>query len=378
MHKLLKISAHTIRGFSGPIFNFLIALFGVKFFSKNDWGLVVNILLWVFLIVFILGWGNRDYLVRKYSKQPSKIYHFFYSNFITRSIFLPFSLLLFLFFSFQIASWGIILCVLMHCYYALDSLVLYHQKFRAQLFAEVIGSSIILGSIFYLDTFNLSLFLKFYCIAFFCKNLCILMVLKLWKNPFSFRISLNEFIDGFWIFTLGFSGLLTSKIDIYLIDLYLPKSTLSEYQLLITAFLMLQAISGFIVIPFTKHIFRLPNHIIKKMQQKLYIVAIPIVIIGTACIWFIMEQFVLLNLNFWYYIYGALMAFPSFLYTLDVMILIKSHQEKRVILMNSLGFIINSILIINVIKNHQILGVLLSVCFTQWLLLLFYKLIRLK
>ncbi|WP_296381219.1 hypothetical protein [Winogradskyella sp.] len=374
MSRLLKIGINTIRGFSGPAFNFLIALFGIKFFGKQDWGLMINALLWIFLIVFIISWGNREYLIRTFSKQPSRIYHSFYSNFITRSILLPFGLVLFLYFPFPIAFWSMALVILMHTYNAMDSLIIYYQKFGVQLAAEVTTSIIIISSIFYLDNFSLESFLKLYCLAFSLKIALLVTVLNFHKNPFSFQLSIKEFKAGFWFFTLGFSGWLISKIDIYIVDFYLTKLKLSEYQLLITSFLMLQAVSGFIIVPFTKHLYRLPKKTYKKIQNKLYILAIPIVILGGFSIWILMEQFVKLNLQLWYYILGTLMALPSFFYTLEIMRLMKTHQEKQIIVINCFGFIISTTLILFLINEYQALGVLLSVCITQWLLLIFYKL----
>ncbi|MDH7448046.1 hypothetical protein [Aquimarina sp. 2201CG14-23] len=200
------------------------------------------------------------------------------------------------------------------------------------------------------------------------------MALKLWKEKISFTISMKEFHHAFPFFLLGFSGWIASKIDIYIVDFYLPKARLSEYQLLITAFLMLQALSAYITLPFTKHIYRLADSIVKKIQKKLYWIAIPLVSVGSLIIWIVMEQFVQLNLNYNYYIVGGLIALPSFFYELNVMQLLKNHKEKKVILINCIGFIINFIFILTLIKEYQIFGVLLSVCITKWLVLIIYKL----
>ena len=42
MNRLLLIGINTLRGFSGPMFNFLITLFGIKFFGKEDWGTITT------------------------------------------------------------------------------------------------------------------------------------------------------------------------------------------------------------------------------------------------------------------------------------------------------------------------------------------------
>jgi len=373
MNKLILIAINMIRGFSSPFFNFLIAIFGVKIFGKNDWGELINVILWVFLFVFILGWGNKEYLIRKYSQQPSKIYHAFYSNFLSRSLLLPISLLLIFFFPYPISIYCITLVVLMHTYNALDSLVIYHQKFGAQFITELLAFVIIFSSIFYCNDFNLVVFLRLYCLAFLSKITGLIISLKLWEQKITFQLSLKEFKEAFSFFMIAFSGWIASKIDIYIVDFYLPKEQLSEYQLLITAFLMLQSLGGLIIIPFTKHIYRTSDATIHKIQKILYLIAIPLVTIGTLGIWIIMEQFVQLNLNYTFYILGSLIALPSFFYTIDIMMLMRVHQERRVITITLIGFLISFILILLLIQEYQIFGVLLSICISQFIILTIYK-----
>jgi hypothetical protein len=74
----LTIGINTIRGFASPTFNFLIAILGIKYFGKDDWGILINILLWVYFVLIITGFGNKEFLIRKYSTEPSKVnYHYY-------------------------------------------------------------------------------------------------------------------------------------------------------------------------------------------------------------------------------------------------------------------------------------------------------------
>ena len=98
MRRLLTIGMNTIRGFANPAFNFLIVVFGVKVFGKADWASLINVMLWIFFVTFMMGWGNRDHLLRKYSQESRKMYHAFFSNFLSRSLLVPFAFLLLLFF----------------------------------------------------------------------------------------------------------------------------------------------------------------------------------------------------------------------------------------------------------------------------------------
>ena len=200
--------------------------------------------------------------------------------------------------------------------------------------------------------------------------------LNFWKESFSAKISIQEFKAGLPFFILGLSGWLVSKVDIYAVDFYLEKSQLAEYQLLITAFLMLQALAAYITIPFTKHVYRVSSKVVQKIKYKLYAVSLPLTILGGFAIWFIMEYFVELGFSYEYYLIGGLIALPCYFYTLNIMELIKNHKERTIIYISFLGFFVNTCLIFFLIETYGIFGVLLSVCITQWVVLLAYKVHR--
>ncbi len=374
MRRLITIGVNTIQGFANPAFNFLIVVFGVKVFGKTEWADLINVMIWVFFISFIFGWGNRDHLLRVYSETPSKMYHSFFSNLLSRCMLLPFAGIFFLFFPLPIAIWSIVLICLLFLYNSLSTLVIYHQKFGAQLLAEIVGFGLIFGSIFYVETFNLTTFLQIYVVATGIKLIVLSVQLNFWKESFSAKISLQEFKAGLPFFILGLSGWLISKTDIYMVDFYLEQSQLAEYQLLITAFLMLQALAAYITIPFTKHVYRVSEEVVQKIKYKLYLVSLPLTILGGFAIWFVMEYFVELGFSYEYYIVGASIALPCYFYTLNVMELVKNHQERTIIYISFFAFFVSISLIVLLIETYEIFGVLVSVAITQWLVLLVYKL----
>jgi O-antigen/teichoic acid export membrane protein len=373
MNKLILIGINALRGFSGPVFNFLIALFAIKLFGKENWGTMINALLSIFLIVFLISWGNKEYLVRKYSKQPSKIFYAFYSNFLTRSLLLPLSLFLLLFFPLQIAFWSILLTILMHCYNALESLIIYNQKFGVQFIAEIIAFGSIISSLFFFENFSLELFLKLYCFAFILKLFIIIINLKIWKEHFSFKISLNEFTATFSFFMLGLSGWIVSKIDLYIVNFTMPKEQISEYQIAITAFLLIQSLSYFIILPFNKHFYRLPEKTIQKIKKIVASVSLPIVAISTFAVWFILEKIAQLNLPTSFYILGGLSCIPTYFFIVDIMIYYRNKKETSILKINFINAFINLILTFFLIQKMGIMGAIISVFINQCSILCFYK-----
>jgi O-antigen/teichoic acid export membrane protein len=351
------------------VLNFLIIIIGIKQFGKEHWGTLIQITIWVSLLVFILNWGNKDYLIRNYSKKPAEIYHYFFSSFFSRSMLLPLAFLLLLFFPRPIALAAIVLVLLMHCYNSFESLVVYHQRFGAQLMAEIIGFCIILGGIYYSDTFTLVLFLQLYCFAFLVKILYLFTALKLWQAPKKFTLTLAQFTGSLSFFLLGLSGLIYSKIDMYFVNSFLPSTKISDYQLITAAFLMLQSVSGFIITPVNKQFYRSQNQTIEKVKTIFKQIAIPLVLMGSAGIWIILEKWVNLGLDLKIYGIGVLICLPSFYYIVPILNLYKKHLENKVLLANVTVAVLNAIVTLTLLPTMGILGALISVCLSQWVYL---------
>jgi O-antigen/teichoic acid export membrane protein len=373
MSKLANIGVNVFRGAVIPALNFLVMVSGIRIHGKESWGTLISIIIWVSLMVFVMGWGNKDFLVRKYSSEPSKMYTAFYSSLFSRSILLVLSLVLLIFFPAPIAFWGILLVVLMHFYASLESLVIYHQKFKAQLFSELLGFGIILGGIFGITSFSLLQFIQLYCVSVLIKLIYMFLALKLWKEKPSFEISITQLGYGLPFFILGFSGMVNSKIDLYLVNAFLPSGKISEYQLLTSAFLMLQSLSVLMASPLNKAFYRSGNRTIGKLDRLFKKLAIPLVLMGSTGIWLILEKWMQTGLPILFYLLGLLASLPAFYYVIPVLNLYKKHQEKKVLWSNIFSAVLNTIASLALLPGFGITGVLLSVCVSQWVYLIIIK-----
>ncbi len=373
MNKLFKIFLNIARSLSVPIFNFLITIIGIKYLGKENWGDFIQVLLWIYFVVFISNFGNKDYLLRTYSKKPSKIYRDFSIAFVSRTVFLLLSLFLFLFFSFEISLLGVLLSVLIYLYQSMESLVIYKQKFTSQLIAEILGFTIILTFVTYYNPLNTKVLLIAYCLAFLLKFIVVLVALKIDFKQMKFRYSLKQIKLLLPFFLIGFSGWLASKIDLYMVNIFLPKDQLAAYQLLMTAFLMLQAFASFIIYPFTKHIYRLNKKSILKIKRILLLVSLPLISICTFIIWFVLERIVKLDLSLELYVLGALSALPIFFFMIDIFQFYKQGKEKIVLYINFIIAIISLFLTLVLIPTYGIKGALYSVVISQFILLFLYK-----
>lgn len=373
MNKILNIAINVFRGILFPILNFLVMILGVKIYGKNDWGTLINTIIWVSLIVFILNWGNKDFLIRKFSQEPSKIINTFYSNLFTRSLLIFISLAFLFFYSISTSLICILLVILTHFYNSFESIIIFKQKFKEQLFAETIGFCIIIIGIISLKMYDLNTFLILYCSSFLIKSIYLFIVLKLWKEKIIFSIDTNHLKYSLPFFILGFSGLVNSKIDLYLVNAFLESSKISDYQLLTSAFLMLQSLSILIVAPLNKTIYRSNQIIIDKLKIIFKNFAIPLVLLGSIGIWIILEKVVQLNLGWEIYFISLLASLPSFFNVIPILSLYKKHQENKVLISNSIAAVINTIACLLLLPKFGILGICIGVCISQWIYLIIIR-----
>ena len=373
MSKTITITINTIRGFASPALNFLIAIVGLKHFGKEDWGILIDILLWVYFILIITNWGNKEYLIRKYSREPSKVNYLFYSSVISRSPLLILSSLFLLFFPFNTAIISIVFSISLYLYSSLDSIIIHRQRFGIQLITDVVGFLIIICVIALLNQFSLNTILLTFIFSTLIKTLILVINLELIKEKILFKFSIKEIQNYLPFFLIAFSGWLATKVDMYLVTLHLNKSDVTEYQLLNSSFLMINAGFAFIVTPFSKHIYRLSINNINKIKKKLNLLAIPYLLIATISIWFIMEKILQLDMNINYYYISAIKTIFPLFFIIDIMILNKKNQEQKVTYIIIIGLIINLILILLLINDYKIIGVLISTCISRFILLLIYK-----
>ncbi|CAM3739428.1 hypothetical protein FLGE108171_12775 [Flavobacterium gelidilacus] len=373
MKKIIKIGLSILRGFSIPLMNFIIIITGIKYFGKENWGEYLNVIIWISFIVFILNWGNKDYLIRKYGKNPSKINSFFLSNLITRSLLLPITLFLFIFFPFKVATLAVLIIILSLLYNSFESLIIYHQKFGQQVIIEAIGFGVFFGAIHCTVNFNIINILQFYCLSIFVKLLLVIGLFKKFKNPIHIKVTLNELLFSFPFFALGLSGMINSKIDLYLVTIFLPNQTLSSYQTITASFLMLQALSVFITAPINKSFYRSNDKIINKLKKILKKITIPITILGSFCIWFLLEKYLKLGLSKTIYFLSFFASIPAFYYIIPILNLYKHKKEKIVLHTNIIITLFNVTMSFILLKTIGLEGVFISVCISQWIYLLTIK-----
>lgn len=373
MNNYFKIGFSVLRLVTLPMFNFLTLTLGFYFVGQKNWGEFVSVSLWIYFLAFLLKWSGQNYMIKEFSKNPSKIYSLFYSNLIERSLFLIPGLVLFFVFPKPVALASFLFLLLLHIYNSFDSLLVYYQKFSLQFLIELIGFCTVVFGLYAMKTASVNLIIYWFCISLFIKIVLLLLFFRSALTKTALEINWSNIYLTLPFFLIGFSGWLASKVDLYVVNYYFTKEKLAAYQLLATSFLMLQSVSGYLIMPFHKHLFRLPKKTIHKIKSKLALAAFPLIAVSGIGIWLFLEKIMMLHFSVSFYILGALSAIPSFYYAVDIMQLYRKNKEKTIVKLCFICIIISLLSMILFIPVFDIFGVLFSVFLTQWLYLFILK-----
>ena len=243
----------------------------------------------------------------------------------------------------------------------------------SQLIAEIVGFVLIIIPLLFFDSLKTQDLLLIYCFSFTSKILILFPNLKIEIVNTRLSFSFNQITLMFPFFLIGLSGWLSSKIDLYLVNIYLPSEELAKYQLLTTAFLMIRSLPALIIYPFSKHLYRLPKKTIIKIKNNLGVVALPIVIICSISTFLIFEYFAGIALSKWVYIVGALSCIPIYFFMIDLLLFYKNKMEKKVAIINFSTTLINLALSTILILKIGILGAVIAVAIIQFAILYLYK-----
>lgn len=369
---LINIAINGVRTFVLPATLFVVSYFVVSNYSKELWGSFVVDLLLINLIALVLNWGNKEHLVRSISKEPNKLGDYFYKNFFTRSILLLPAIILLFFLSEDIVktTWLISWLIGLFIYQSAESLIVYTKKFGFQVVIELIALVITLSYLFTIKNIEILGLVKVFTIAVWVKALFI--IVKLFPKKIVLQFSFKELLMTLPFFVIGFSGLLQSRIDQYVIALFCDKDVIATYQIFLSAFILLQSLSAIIIVPFNKILYRISITIFNKVQLKITLLSLVIVSVFGLIISWLLNYLYQLDISIIYYLIGILFAFPPFVYVPIIYLFYRVGKEKEIMIVNYLGALFNLALTLYFVFYGNPFNAIIASAIAQWLMLVWY------
>lgn len=373
--RLAIVAVNILRNLTLPAANILVSLLVIAFTDKAFWGGFVEYLIFVGLAAHFVNWGNKEFLLRKFSQAPSTISSSWQSSFVSRSLLaaLPIALF-FVIYSAGTATWLSIWLLGMIGWQSFDVVVAYSRRYWPAIIAEVLHAFFLIGAIAYFNT-ELSVLhiIQFFAFGALFKAVFLAIWLgnEVGKESF-FKFDASYYGAAFFFFMIGMSGLLQSKTDLYVVNFMLTRTEIGEYQVIINLFIWMQALAGFVLMPFARNLYRAPDATSHKIALKLSALGLGILALGIPCVFILLSYGYNFDLTWDYYLYGALFVFPSFCYLPYILVLYKHEQESRVLLINIIGAVVNLAFTYWLLHEFKGKGALMGSAIAQWVLLGIY------
>lgn len=376
LKRLGLITNNTIRQVLISLFGMVIPFLVIHFSSKEIWGSFVSVFLFSLLALQVINWGNKEYLLRKFSQNPGKIAVVFSENLATRfPLVILFSILGFFLFPVSFGFWITIWLVGRYWNQSVEALILYQKEFNKSILSEVLSFISFGFSFCYLKSeITVYALLIIYSSYQFLKGLLYILLFltffKIQKASFQF----DYFKASYSFFLLSILGFLGSKVDVYIVEHFGNKTITADYQIINSLLVFVMSVTAFIYSPFTKMIYRNTNDTMDKTKKTLATFGLLIVPVSLLVIHFVLKFYLKTSFNIAFYLIAFLYVYPSYVYGLDIVNLFKQHQEKIVVRYLFLAVILNSILSsLFLYFNFGIIGALSGSAIAQLFVLALFK-----
>ena len=379
------ILTHSINQIALILFSPLLSFLVIRLTSLELWGAFVQILIVVQLGAHIAGWGNKEYLLRSFSRSPATVSQEWRSSMLTRlPLLIPLWIVLALLYPANdwpfLAAWSLALFF----YQSYDVLIVFRKRFPAAAILEFSSLLLVIGAVL-LDRHSLtvSALIVIFAAINILKALAYSVLFR--RDIFSGRrwglTRLQQFRERFNphyfslalpFFLLTFSGMLRSRIDLYAVNIFLTPTDVAQYQVFINFMLYLQAAAGFMVQPFVKSVYRLDYASIRKISWRLALAGVLIIPPGLVTVRILLTQLYEIFLPPTMYLWGGLYVLPIFFYLPTIYALFKADQQTMVIKVNfagvALGFSLNLLLL----PRFGLLGAIVSAAVWSWIAFFIY------
>lgn len=362
--RLKNILLNGINAGITPIFSLLISLVVVRNYGPLLWGDFVQILLWLNIGAHLAAFGSKEFLLRKFSYDPSESSTLFKSSIEAR---LPLVIAIVLgfialpYFGLIRSSWMFLWLFFRFIYQSYDVIIIWRKKFELSILVEAsIGLVLLIVLKFWQGNISSLNLIQCFALAEIAKAL-FMIALNYQEYLPSFKIvfDITQLKESSLFFLIGFAGLLHSRVDQLLATHFLSSSSLAFYQILMSMLLLCQSIAHFILQPFVKNLYRLSEESINKIALQLLLIGgllSPILVVTTG---FILNYFYHFEITGQIIISGFIFIVPFFYSLAYIYSLYKMKVEKQVLWVNFAVIILNIVVLPFVFPMYGINGAII-------------------
>jgi O-antigen/teichoic acid export membrane protein len=370
--RFLLVFSNAVRQFSAQAVNLVVSMLVVNWYSDALWGNFSTCLLYTSLLSIVTSWGNREYLLREFSKAPSKVSKLFYLVLNARW---PLLILAFLitFFVYPIREAGIIILWILglHITQSMEVLLNFKRNFLSALLVELLAFSMLMLSLYLTEIRNLYQLMYVYACYHLLRSACYILLFRHEIGQPELAFERKYFKNAYIFFILGIIGFLQSRIDFLIFTFFGDAAQIGMYQVISAYYIFIHAVGTLIVFPFVKNIYRMADQTVDALQQKIILAASGLVFLSLLFLYLLNTFVYHFELDASVYLLGIGIIYPPYFYVIKIFQIYKYNQQQQVLKTGVIAICINSIIaIILLIAGKGITAVLIASAvaqiFTAW------------
>jgi O-antigen/teichoic acid export membrane protein/SAM-dependent methyltransferase len=338
--RALAVATFSLNNLLLPFLTPIASLLVVRLASVELWGEFVGVMVVVQLGTHVVAWGNKDYLLREFSRNPAAIAHTWQTSLVTRLALLAALSPIVFALGFPVPrgalmlAWGLGIVLDQ----AFDVVVLYRKDFAYSLAVDLGGLLALVGAILVWGAHvGLDGLLALWAMANLAQSVALgLRYRSLWQD-WSGRFAVRYFRRASIFFGLGLSGLLQSRIDLYSVNAFLPRREVGQYQVVINLVLYAQSVAGFVLTPFVKELYRLNGATIARLAVRLS--ALGMALLGPMLLaaYAVVTHLYAFDVSPLFWLIAIPLVLPIYAYLPIIYALFKADRQSTVLKVNLLG-----------------------------------------
>lgn len=345
----------------------LLSLLVVKWFSLSVWGNIVTILVVQQIVNSLLAWGNKDYLQRELGSNPAAFSAHFSQLFLERFFLFALTVIGIYFFGLLDKEYFVPFMLIVLARFinqSFDILIIKERRFLLTLFLDLTVLIIQVGWLFLIkqkEIVSLNDLLIVFWLPLLLKSFLLLFIFRENFQKPIFKKSLLR--KAFFFGMLAISGLIHSKIDVFVVSKLLNVENLGKYQIIMSFLWCIQSVSLFVSGPFVHNFYRLDETAQTNSSQLLKTIGYIIVPIAVTLVMLVLYFAFGIEINLSIVMASLVFSMASFIYLPWIFQINQRKAEHRVLLINIVGTFILIGLLLGI---NYALGLTLEI--TLWII----------
>jgi O-antigen/teichoic acid export membrane protein len=367
------VAVNAARHLMVPLENLGAAWLVVVFLDADAvWGAFVGTQIVVGLTVHVLSWGNKDWLLRRASGAPAELGHSWQRALWARARFLPVAALIVIFLGHdrETIAWVLVWIGAAFVAQSMDAPILIARRFKTAIAVEMMAFATVIMLLVVPSDVGVSAVIRAWAVGALVRAVLLLVALLNKLGPCCrLEAEPGYLISAAPFFLLGLSGMLQSKMDLYMATLILDDGAVGRYQVIINTFIMLQAGAAFLVMPFAKTLYRVNDIVAAAFARSVWLLGLGITAVGTGGAWLLLNRVYHFDLGWSWFVLGAMLVVPIFGYAPRVYRLFGAGRERAVVIISLVGAGINFVISLVLLQIVGALGALIGSVVAHWVTL---------